>query len=74
MAQVLRWPANAELTALLQRYYQGEAGLWPAIQDQVYAELQARGLPLAPRHMRFRRTGEGYEVILEDAEAYLTDA
>lgn len=71
MADRIRWPADAELVALLRRYYQGEAGLWPAIQGLVHTTLRERGLPLAPRHLRFRRTDEGYEVIVEGADEYL---
>lgn len=65
-----RWPADPDLVALLARYYRGEAGLWGAIQARVAADLQSRGMPVAPRHLRFRRTDDGYEVIVEGAEAY----
>lgn len=70
MAERHCWPADDELTALLRRYYEGEAGLWPTIQARVHAELQARKLASAPRHLRFRRTDAGYEVIVESAEGY----
>jgi hypothetical protein len=66
----ISWPADAELAALLRRYYRGEAGLWGAIQAMVDAELRARGLPAAPRHLRFRATETGYLVIVEGAEGY----
>jgi hypothetical protein len=65
-----RWPAAPDLAALLARYYRGEAGLWGAIQERVTADLHACGLPVAPRHLRFRRTATGYEVIVEGAETY----
>ncbi|MFV9506155.1 MAG: hypothetical protein AB4911_16510 [Oscillochloridaceae bacterium umkhey_bin13] len=71
MAEPLRWSAASELTELLRRYYQGEAGLWPTIQAYVHVELRARGLPLAPRHVRFRRIGDSYDVIIEEADAFL---
>lgn len=70
MAEPIRYEAGGELVALLRRYYAGEAGLWGEIQAQVAAELRARGLPSSPRHIRFRRSGDGYQVILEDAEGY----
>jgi hypothetical protein len=71
MAERISWPADEELTALLRRYYQGEAGLWPDIQAAVHHELRARGLPVAPRHIRFRRTDDGYTVLVEGADDYL---
>jgi hypothetical protein len=70
MNQQIRWQADAELVALLRSYYGGNAELWGAIQKLVHAELRARGLSLAPRHVRFRPEGAGYAVILDDAEAY----
>ena len=63
----IRWQADEGLIELLRRYYQGDAACWPEIQAHIYAELRARGLPEAPRHMRFRLSADGYEVILEDA-------
>jgi hypothetical protein len=71
MAERITWPADEELVALLRRYYQGEAGLWPDIQDCVHRELRSRGLPVAARHLRFRRTDDGYTVIVEAADDYL---
>ncbi len=70
METTLSWQAGPDLVALLRRYYQGEAALWGAIQAAVNAELQARGLQVAPRHLRFRPTATGYLVLLDDAEAY----
>ncbi|HMQ29126.1 MAG TPA: hypothetical protein PKD53_00290 [Chloroflexaceae bacterium] len=70
MGERISWAADAELAALLRRYYQGEAELWPAIQARVHDEVRARGLTVGPRHMRFRRTDAGYEVILEGAEGF----
>lgn len=70
MGERVAWEAGPDLADLLRRYYQGEAGLWPDIQASVHDELHRRGLPVAPRHMRFRRAGEGYEVIVEGAEGY----
>lgn len=66
----LQWHADAALADLLRRYYRGEGNLWSAIQSAVDAELRHRGLPLAPRHLRFRATGDSYLVIIEDADAY----
>lgn len=68
MAERISWPAGEQLAELLRRYYQGEAGLWPAIQAHVHAELLGRGEPVGPRHIRFRRTDAGYQVIVEGAE------
>jgi hypothetical protein len=69
---MLRYDADAELNALIARYYAGEAGLWEAIRTNVHEELRRRALPAAPRHFRLRKRGEGrYEVLVEDAEAYL---
>ena len=56
----------------LRRYYAGEAGLWGEVQASVHAELLARGLSVMPRHLRFRRNGDGYDVMVEDAEEHLT--
>lgn len=70
---MLRWAADEELTTLLRRYYQGEAGLWPEIREQVQAEARRRGAPHTPQHMRFRLTTAGYDVIIEDASAWLRD-
>jgi hypothetical protein len=71
MGERIQWPADPELTALLRRYYQGDASLWPAIQARVHGELRARDLPAAPRHLRFRPAGDGYDVIVEGADDYL---
>jgi hypothetical protein len=70
MKRAITWEASAELAALLRRYYRGEAGLWGDIQMLVHTDLQRRGMPVAPRHMRFRATNAGYLVIIEDAEGY----
>lgn len=70
---MLRWPANEELVALLRRYYAGEAGLWPEIREHVQAESRRRGAPHTPQHMRFRRTEQGYDVIIEDASTWLRE-
>jgi len=66
----IRWEADANLTDLIRRYYRGEAGLWADIQARVHAEIERQGLPVAPRHMRFRATETGYLVILEGAEGF----
>ncbi|MCS6842610.1 MAG: hypothetical protein NZ699_17620 [Roseiflexus sp.] len=66
---MVRWMADEELTELLQRYYSGEGSLWPAIREHIAAELRRRGIEGA-RHIRFRRRGDGYEVIIEDASGY----
>lgn len=68
MAERISWTAGEELAGLLRRYYEGEAGLWPRIQARVHAELQERGEPVGPRHIRFRRTDAAYQVIVEGAE------
>jgi transposase InsO family protein len=70
MERPIRWEADADLAALLRRYYRGEAGLWGDIQARVHADLRRQGLPVAPRHMRFRATDAGYLVIIEDAEGH----
>lgn len=72
MSKSIRWSASPELALLLRRYYNGEAELWSEVQAIVHRELMARGLGASPRHLRFRRTETGYEVIVEDAEEYLT--
>lgn len=69
--EAFSYEAGPELTALLRRYYTGEAELWPQIQALVDADLRARSLPVAPRHLRFRLTSTGYLVIIEDAGNYL---
>ncbi|NTW98137.1 MAG: hypothetical protein HGB28_06250 [Oscillochloris sp.] len=66
----IQWQADAELASLIRRYYRGEAGLWADIQASVHADLQRQGLPVAPRHLRFRATEAGYLVIIEGAEGY----
>lgn len=71
-ARQIRWSASPELAALLRRYYDGEAELWSEVQTIVHRELMDRGLAVFPRHLRFRRTENGYEVMIEDAEEYLT--
>ncbi|MEF3273429.1 MAG: hypothetical protein K6356_03375 [Chloroflexus sp.] len=63
----ISWPADDRLCDLLRRYYQGEAGLWPEILRCIERELQVRQLPPAPRHARFRRTGNGYIVEISPA-------
>jgi len=70
MSEPLIYEAGAELAGLLRRYYGGEAALWGQIQALLAAELRARGLAAAPRHVRFRRRGDGYQVIVEDAELF----
>jgi hypothetical protein len=71
MERAITWEADADLAALLRRYYRGEAGLWGDIQAMVHADLHRRGAPVAPRHLRFRATEAGYIVIIEDAEGYM---
>lgn len=66
----LTWPASAELCALLFRYYRGEAGLWGEIMACVDQELAHRQLPPAPRHVRFRRTADGYLVEVRSADGF----
>lgn len=69
---MVRWMADEELTLLLQRYYRGEGELWTAIRNRIAAELRRRGIE-GVRHIRFRRRGESYEVIIEDASGYETE-
>jgi hypothetical protein len=64
---MLRWQADADLCALIRRYYAGDAGLWGAIRNQVDAELRARGYHSGAYHIRLRRTADGYEVVIDDA-------
>lgn len=71
MSDRMSWQADAELVALLRRYYQGEAGLWPAILSRIDQTLRSRAVAVAPRHVRFRRTDAGYDVIVEGADDYL---
>jgi hypothetical protein len=73
MAERISWVAGEELAGLLRRYYQGEAGLWPDIQALVHAEIHGRGVPVGPRHIRFRRTEAGYHVLVEGAEGHADD-
>ena len=40
METPLSWQADADLVALLRRYYQGEAALWDAIQAAVQRALE----------------------------------
>ncbi len=68
MENQIRWAAGQELTALLRRYYAGEAEHWPAIQALVHAELRAYDQTIGPRHVRFRRTECGYLVIVDAAD------
>lgn len=68
MGGQIRWAAGEELTALLRRYYAGEAEHWPAIQALVHAEFRALDPSIGPRHIRFRRTASGYLVIAEPAD------
>lgn len=66
----MRWQADEELTNLIRRYYQGEAGLWGAIQALINAEVRRRGGHGA-YHIRLRRHSDGYEIIVNDAEDYI---
>lgn len=71
---MLRWDADEALSALIARYYAGEAGLWEVIRAEIHAELGRRGMPAAPRHIRLRKLAAGgYEVVVEDAEGYAAD-
>ncbi|MCU0491761.1 MAG: hypothetical protein MUD01_09250 [Chloroflexaceae bacterium] len=66
-----RWQADDELSALLQCYYSGEAGLWDTIHRMVDEELRQRKLPTSAYHIRFRETSSGFDVIIEDARDYV---
>jgi hypothetical protein len=71
---MIRWQADPELRALIQRYYAGEAGLWAEIQSRIDAELRRRGAEQGAFHIRLRRLEQGYEVQIEDASAYTNDS
>lgn len=68
---MLRWSADEPLNELIRRYYAGEAGLWDAIRQQVDDELRRRQVLRGAYHIRLRaRTGGGYDVQIDDADAY----
>lgn len=72
---LVRWPANDELNALIHRYYAGEAGLWSEIQQHVDDELRQRGVNVGAYHLRLRsRPDGGYDIQIDDAEAYANPA
>lgn len=72
---MLRWQADEELCALLRRYYAGEGDLWGAIRQRVDDELRARRIDQGHYHVRFRRRGDaGYDVLIDDAAAFVADA
>ncbi|KPV53831.1 hypothetical protein SE17_07335 [Kouleothrix aurantiaca] len=71
----MRWPATEELNALIRRYYAGEARLWGEIQQHVDDELRRRGVQVGAYHLRLRsRPDGGYDVQIDDAEAYAKPA
>lgn len=71
----MRWPADDELNALIRRYYAGEAGLWGEIQQHIDDELRRRGVHAGAYHLRLRaRPDGGYDVQIDDAEAYAKPA
>jgi hypothetical protein len=71
MSQRLRWTLNAELVALVRRYYRGEAALWPTICAQIENQLRQQSATVGAYHLRFQlRPDDGYDVIVEDASDY----
>ena len=71
---MLRWSADEPLNELIRRYYAGEAGLWDAIRQQVDDELRRRQVLRGAYHIRLRtRAGGGYDVQIDDADAYATE-
>lgn len=68
---MVRWTADESLQDLLRRYYRGEALLWEEIRQRVDAELVQRGATGRAYHIRFRlRSDDGYDIIVEEADAY----
>ncbi|HEU5015561.1 MAG TPA: hypothetical protein VFT66_23770 [Roseiflexaceae bacterium] len=71
---MLRWQADEMLNDLIRRYYHGEAALWSEIQARVDAELRQRQAEGRGFHMRLlRRADGGYDVLVEPADAYVTE-
>jgi hypothetical protein len=71
---MFRWQADPALATLIQRYYAGEAGLWGAIRAEIDAHLRAQGQQQGAFHIRLRRRHDGYEIQIDDASAYATEA
>lgn len=70
---MIRWAADDELARLIQRYYAGEAGLWEEIRQRVDADLRRKEAPRSAYHFRFRATGAGYDILVEDARDYVIE-
>lgn len=72
---MLRFQADATLSALIRRYYRGEAALWAEIRARVEQELHQRALGGRGYHMRLlRRADDSYDVLIESADAYVEDS
>lgn len=69
----IEWPAGPELETLIRRYYAGEAGLWADIRATIDSELRQRRVTQGAYHIRLYRTDQGYDVVIENAEAYRVD-
>jgi hypothetical protein len=71
---MLRWTADEALSALIRRYYAGEAGLWETIRGRVDDELRRRQLDHGRYHMRLRARGDGtYDILIEDAGEFANE-
>lgn len=70
---MFRWRADPALSALIQRYYAGEAGLWKEIQAQIDQLLRDHGQDVGAFHIRLRRTSDGYEIQIDDASSYVNE-
>jgi hypothetical protein len=62
--------AEPALSALIRRYYEGDAALWIAIQQAVDVELRRRGVRSGAYHLRLLRRGEGYEISVTPADEW----
>lgn len=67
----LSWLADDVLSALIRRYYQGEAALWPQIRDQIDAELRERAVDFGSYHIRLRiAPDDRYRIMIDSADDY----
>jgi hypothetical protein len=71
---MLRWTADESLSALIRRYYAGEAGLWETIRRHVDDELRRRQLDQSRYHLRLRTRDDGaYDILIEDAGQFANE-
>jgi hypothetical protein len=70
---LFQWSADDELSALIRRYYTGEAGLWEEIRSRVDAELRQRAIVRGAYHIRLRKRADGYDVLIDDASAWANE-